>query len=122
MSQCIYHLGWYICYIQMYYSDDVTVYIYTTWGGISRCINELTHTHTTHTLTLYPTWLALHRWMNIIMKALTDTRLCNRGSEVGLCRAVDKLDNSPISANRADPPAFSGDSRKGERDVRRSLS
>ena len=73
-------------------------------------------------LTLYPTWLVLQRCMNIMMYALTATSLLSIGVAVGDCRVAGILDKSPISSRSTEAPAFSGDSRKGEREARRSLS
>ena len=57
-----------------------------------------------------------------MMYALTATSLLSIGVAVGDCRVAGMLDKSPISSRSTEAPAFSGDSRKGEREARRSLS
>ena len=56
------------------------------------------------------------------MKAFTATSLRRRGVAVGFWRVDDMLAKSPISSSRTEAPASSGESRKGEREVRRALS
>ena len=55
------------------------------------------------------------------MNEFTATSVRRRGVAVGVWRVDGMLAKSPISSRRTDAPAFSGDSRKGEREARSSL-